>query len=223
MATKFLSLSLTNRLGWLVIVAFSMVGFAGLANQVLAKKTDIFDRDILLAIQQIHTPWLNWLMIKITYLGEPLVLLPIALILGLVLLIIRRYSLAIILPIATLGTWGLNHGLKAMFLRPRPQLWERILDAGFYSFPSGHAMVSFVFYSLLAYFLASRFPQFRWLIFSGSILLIIAIGFSRLYLGVHWPTDIMGSYMISLVCTIAWIFIWKILQQRHQEKKPDLN
>lgn len=215
MASKFLSLPLINRLGWLLIVVLCMGGFAGLANQVLAQRTDVFDRNILLAIKPIHTPWLNWLMIKVTYLGEPLVLLPIALILAVILLLLRRYSPAIILPIATLLTWQLNHWLKAIFSRPRPQLWERILDAGFYSFPSGHAMVSFLFYSLIGYFLAVRFPQFRWLIFSVSILLIIAIGFSRLYLGVHWLTDIIAGYMVSLVCAIASIFIGKLLEQRN--------
>jgi undecaprenyl-diphosphatase len=73
-------------------------------------------------------------------------------------------------------------------------------------------MISMVIYGLLGYFLGSRFPKQRWWIYSLTVVLVAAIGLSRLYLGVHWPTDIIAGYTAGLVWLIACILsleVWK--------------
>ncbi len=93
-------------------------------------------------------------------------------------------------------------------------LWQRSVDVSFYSFPSGHAMVSLVIYGMLSYLLATRFHRKRKSILSVTILLIAAIGLSRLYLGVHWPTDVIAGYAAGLVWLIACIFSLEVWRQR---------
>jgi len=131
-----------------------------------------------------------------------------------IILWVRKHrSSATTIAIAGAGGIGLNILLKQLFARARPQLWERTVDVRFYSFPSGHAMMSMVIYGLLSYFLASRFPRWRVGIFSLTLVLIAAIGFSRLYLGVHWPTDIIAGYTAGLVWLISCILSLEIWQQ----------
>lgn len=160
------------------------------------------DTSILLAIQKLHTPVLDRIMLGFTSLGDPVVVLLICLGLGFGLRHHNRRSQATTLGIAAVGAVGLNCLLKVLFGRARPALWDRIIHVGLHSFPSGHAMVSIVIYGFIGYILAKQFPQWRGRIFALTFVLIMAIGFSRLYLGVHWPTDVVAGYAAGLV----WLF-----------------
>jgi len=84
--------------------------------------------------------------------------------------------------------------LKEVFARARPELWQRVIDVRYYSFSSGHVMVSLVIYGLIGYLLANHLKQQSGWIITFTALMIVIIGFSRLYLGVHWPTDILAGY-----------------------------
>jgi undecaprenyl-diphosphatase len=163
------------------------------------------DKGILLAIQKLHAPLLDRIMLGITLLGEPVVLLLICLGLGSGLLYYNRRTEATTLSIAAVGAIGLNYWLKVLFGRARPALWNHIVDVGLHSFPSGHAMASIAIYGFIGYILAKQFPQWRKRIFALTTVLIIAIGFSRLYLGVHWPTDVAAGYAVGLLWLIACI------------------
>ena len=213
MRSKLLSLLTTIRLAGLAAAAFALWGFAAIAEEVLEKETQAFDTEILLSLRSLHTPVLNQIMVGFTYLGQPSLLLAICLGLGLVLLLRNHRSEALTIAIGALGAVGLNTLLKKLFARTRPQLWERIVDVRFYSFPSGHAMMSMVIYGLLGYFLASYFPRWRWLIATLTVLLVTAIGFSRLYLGVHWPTDVIAGYTAGLVWLITCIITLEISKE----------
>lgn len=171
------------------------------------------DTSILLAIQKLHTPLLDRIMLGITFLGEPVVLLLICLGLGFKLVYHNRRTEATTLGIAAVGAISLNCLLKVLFGRARPALWDRIINVGLHSFPSGHAMVSIVIYGFLGYILAKQFPQWRGRIFALTFVLIVAIGFSRLYLGVHWPTDVAAGYAAGLVWLIACIKSMELWQK----------
>ncbi|NES98777.1 MAG: phosphatase PAP2 family protein [Desertifilum sp. SIO1I2] len=212
MRTRLLSLISTIRVVGLAIAAFAMWLFATLAEDVLDKETHALDTAILLALQRIHTPLLDQVMEGITFLGEPDVLLVVSLLLGGVLLWRNHRSQATTLAIAGVGAVGLNYWLKILFARDRPALWDRVIDVRFYSFPSGHAMISFAIYGAIAYLAITHYPRWRWPILSFTSLLILAIGFSRLYFGVHWPTDIVAGYTAGLIWLITCIFsreVWR--------------
>ncbi len=212
---RILPLLSAIRVGGLLAAALALWGFAAIADEVLENETQKFDRAILQALLRLHTPWLDRLMQAITFVGEPSFLLVISLIVASWLLFRRRRSAATTLAIACIGAIGLNFLLKNLFARARPMLWQRSVDVSFYSFPSGHAMVSLVIYGMLSYLLATRFHRYRKSIFSVTILLIAAIGFSRLYLGVHWPTDVIAGYAAGFVWLIACIFSLEVWRQRH--------
>ncbi|BAT52415.1 Phosphoesterase, PA-phosphatase related [Nostoc sp. NIES-3756] len=172
------------------------------------------DESILLAVQKLHNPLLDRIMQSITFLGEPLPLLLISSGFGLQLWHNHRRRDATSLGIATVGAVGLNYLLKEMFGRARPALWDYIVHAVHYSFPSGHAMVSTAVYGYIGYILAKEFPQWREPILASTVTLILAIGFSRLYLGVHWPTDVLVGYAAGLLWLIACISISTSAQQQ---------
>ena len=210
--SRIFSLIWRIRVGGIVLAAFALWVFAQIADEVLEKESYALDTNILLAIRRIHTTLLDQAMMGITFLGDPSVLFVICLGIGIWLLKQGRRSTAVTLGIAVVGAIGLNVLLKHLFSRARPALWNRIVDVGHYSFPSGHAMVSLVIYGLIGYILATKFTQHQKIIFSCTVILILAIGFSRLYLGVHWPTDVAAGYAAGFVWLVACIMslrVWR--------------
>ncbi|MBD2253169.1 phosphatase PAP2 family protein [Nostoc parmelioides] len=163
------------------------------------------DESILQELQRLHNPLLDQMMQSITFLGEPLSFLLISSGFGSYLWRYHRRREATGLGMATVGAVGLNFLLKELFGRARPALWDYIVNAVHYSFPSGHAMVSTAVYGYIGYVLAKEFPQWRKQILASTATLILSIGFSRLYLGVHWPTDVLAGYATGLLWLIVCI------------------
>lgn len=127
---------------------------------------------------------------------------------GLMLLKRRVHGLAAFWIIATTGVGLLNIELKSAFQRPRPDRETALVRAGGWSYPSGHAMGSFVVYGMLAYVivLSVRRPLARNAMVFALAILVLGIGFSRIYLGAHWPSDVLGGFMAGTVwlsCCIA--------------------
>lgn len=212
MLSKIRSLISIIRLGGLAVAALAMWGFATIAQEVWEKETYAFDTSILLYLRSLHDPLRDRVMLAFTFFGEPNLLLALSVSLGIILWVRKHRSEATTIAVTGAGALGLNILLKQLFARARPQLWERTVDVRFYSFPSGHAMISMVIYGLLGYLLGSRFPKQRWWIYSLTVILVAVIGLSRLYLGVHWPTDIIAGYTAGLVWLIACIYsleVWK--------------
>ena len=109
----------------------------------------------------------------------------------------------------------LNQCLKYIIARPRP-LVEPLIHASGYSFPSGHSMVSFAFYGFLIY-LINEYMSSKKRIFAivGLAVLILLIGISRIYLGVHYATDVIGGFLISLIYLAIYI---KLIYKKEREK-----
>ncbi|WP_366922938.1 phosphatase PAP2 family protein [Metallumcola ferriviriculae] len=102
----------------------------------------------------------------------------------------------VILAVALAGGWLLNEALKAAFHRSRPGI-KHLVEAGGYSFPSGHAMVSAAFYGMLGYIIWLNLKErttYAWVILLLTAVLITAIGISRIYLGVHFPSDVIAGF-----------------------------
>jgi membrane-associated phospholipid phosphatase len=111
---------------------------------------------------------------------------------------------AVLVGIALVGSQLLTWILKAVFERPRPAFDDPVATADWFSFPSGHALSSIALYGALAYLFGRRLPpRARAACFYGIALLVAAIGFSRLYLGVHFLTDVLAGYSAGL----AWLLV----------------
>ncbi|MEH1969514.1 phosphatase PAP2 family protein [Nostoc sp.] len=176
------------------------------------------DEAILLLIQKLHTPLLDRLMLGITFMGDPVVMLISSLGLAISPLYCNRRWQASILGIAGVGAILLNCLMKLLFGRARPALWKHIINVGQHSFPSGHAMVSIVIYGFTGHILAKQFPEWRFWIYGLTIVLIAAIGFSRLYLGVHWLTDVTAGYAAGLV----WLIVCILSLESQQKYRSSL-
>lgn len=209
-----LPLLLTIRVVGLLLAALALWLFAEIADEILDQESFTFDKEILLTLKQLHSPLLDQVMLGFTYLGEPVILVLICLVLGVWLLLRGTRSQATTLIIAVVGASLLNNWLKLLFGRARPLLWERVVDVGQYSFPSGHAMISLVTFGMIGYLLSNQFPRWRSGIIGLTIVLVAGIGLSRMYLGVHWPTDIVAGYAAGLVWLVACIFSLQVWQAR---------
>lgn len=192
-----------------IVLSLAMVvGFAALAREVMRGRTEPLDRAILLWVDAQAHPKLTVVAHEVTALGAGLT---VWMIVGLASLFLwehrRRYSVAL-LWVAAVGAGLVNWTLKSVFERPRPDVFEwRTPHAGHWSFPSGHSMTSMVVYLTLAFLIARSdlSPVLRRLTFAVAALVILLVGLSRVYLGVHYPTDVVAGYLAGFIwaCSCA--------------------
>jgi membrane-associated phospholipid phosphatase len=190
-----------------------LLGLSWLFQEVWEKEAFGFDTTILLWLHQWANSGLDTVMLKITTLADPeFVVVVVAFSLGWLWWRQRRLE-AKVFAIACLGALILNQGLKLCFTKLRPQLWTHLISETTFSFPSGHALGSLVLYGFLAYILATQFPRSAHWIYSAATGLITAIGASRLYLGVHWPTDVVAGYAVGFLWLMVCITMLKLQSQ----------
>ncbi len=183
---------------------------AQLSEEVLQQEAFGFDQTILLWIHQFANPVFDRIMLNVTRLGDPNLVVSIAII-TLGILWQKRYRQeAKIFLLNCLGGTILSYGLKLAFSKTRPQLWNSLISETSYSYPSGHALGSMVLYGFLAYLLATHYPKYTQVFYSIATVLIAAIGFSRLYLGVHWPTDVIAGYGVGFLWVTVCITMVKL-------------
>jgi membrane-associated phospholipid phosphatase len=162
------------------------------------------------------TPWAVRLFEAITFFGNPSTLGVIGLVTALVLAFHRRWSLLLGWAFALIGAGELNVILKGIFRRLRPQLLDPWVTPSGWSFPSGHAMGSFVTYGFLAYLL-TRVPRVdvpRRTAVAVLVVLVLLIGFSRIYLGAHYLSDVIGGYAAAAVWLTFCILVTDRTQRR---------
>ena len=175
--------------------------FTMLAQEVMEAETLGFDTAVLTMIHKIANPTLNGLFLGVTNLAGAVFIgiITIALAVGFYMRHEIYNSLYILLTLC--GTIFLNTTLKIFFKRTRPDLWSLLVVEKSYSFPSGHAMISMAL--ALTLIVLTYYSRARWFSIILGAFYVVLIGFSRLYLGVHFPTDILGGWLISSV----WILL----------------
>lgn len=188
--------------------------FAWLAIAVSHGSTQSFDTSILLAFRRpdgslIGTPAIQQSAKDVTALGSNVVLgILTASIAGFLALNGRR-RLGVLLAVAIVGGGVCDFFLKDAFLRPRPELVPHAVYAYGTSFPSGHSMLSALTYLTLGMVLARS--QRRWTVrlyvLTAAILLTAMVGVTRVYLGVHWPTDVLAGWAAGAVWALAWSLV----------------
>lgn len=173
------------------------------------------DQPIADGLHTAATPPLTLLIRAITLLGSEGVWI-LTLSTSLFFFVRRKWLSGGILLFALLGEEALNFALKGYFARPRPVFLEPLSIAGFYSFPSGHSMGSAVVYGLLGYLLVRQTTntRLRAAVVIGVVTLVMLIGFSRMYLGVHFFTDVLAGFAAGGAWLMVCIVIVETIQQR---------
>ena len=187
--------------GVLVAIA-GTIGFAKLAEVVREGYTQQFDTAVLRWIGAHHSPTLTTIMTEITPLGTGIVVLTVVGVTTAFLWHTEHKHSARMLLAATAGAILLNNALKLLFDRDRPNVFEWETHAASSSFPSGHAMSATVVYGTVAYLLA-RLQKHGWaraLTLLFAVVMVALICLTRLYLGVHYPSDVLGGIIVGL----AW-------------------
>lgn len=146
------------------------------------------------------------IMKLISFIGSGTFLLPLVAIAFIYTLLKKKNYISKLLILSSLGSWGLNYILKLLIKRTRP-LEFFLVEQGGLSYPSGHSMVSMSMYLTIAYLLCKndKFDDKKKLIYLLAITIVVLMGISRMYLGVHWPTDIIGGFIIGYIFFQAMI------------------
>lgn len=201
----------------LILFWVPVVVFLKIAGEILERQPIGIDTTLLKWIHSTATPALDAIFLFITNLGNVEYILPITAFLILYLLYKRQRVNAFIVTFGVGGAATANFILKHLFHRDRPAFWHSLITETGYSFPSGHAMLS----SALILCIIAILWNTKWRIFSIIIgaIIVVLIGYSRLYMGVHYPTDIIAGWSVSAAWIVIVLFITKVTSRRYHNRQ----
>ena len=203
--------------------AAGLLAFAKLAGEVLEGDTASFDRDVLLALRDpadisdpIGPRWLEEAARDVTALGSHVIVTYVTLAVVGFLVLSGRRAAALFVGLSVGGGALLSAGLKIGFARPRPDLVPHAVEVYTASFPSGHAMLSAVAYLTLGALLMRVAPlgRTKFYVLAVAVFTTLAVGFSRVYLGVHWPTDVLAGWCVGAGWALLCWIVLNWLQRR---------
>ncbi|MFW5661481.1 MAG: phosphatase PAP2 family protein [Oceanicaulis sp.] len=214
----------------LVVIGLSLAIFAGVADNVLEGDTQEIDQMILLALRtrgDIENPigpgWFEYAVADITALGGYAVLTLLVSFSAIYLILVRRPGTAALLVASIISGTSLVAVFKANFDRARPDLVDHLTHATSSSFPSGHATAAALTYLTLGLMLASAQPRKRARVFIvwSALFVAILVGCSRIYLGVHWPTDVVAGWGFGAAWAIVWWLGARLIVNRSPGPQQD--
>lgn len=197
-------------LRWILALVLLII-FGGLVFLVYSGYAASFDDAVREFIYSLRADWLTMFFKGVTFLANPITL---AVLCGL-LLIFPKTTLRFGIPVSVATGLGslAHHGIKLLILRERPDAALHLIEESGYSFPSGHANASLIFYIFLAFLITRALNQKRHgdianLITVLFVILIFLIGISRIYLGVHYPTDVLAGWCLGGVLLVIFISLY---------------
>lgn len=173
--------------------------FGELADEIHEQEAIAFDEPILWFAHAMARQGLDDFFVFMSKVGYAWGVVPFDIALVIVLAALRKYREAVFAAIALGGSALLNLGAKLFFARDRPSLWESIAPETTYSFPSGHAMGSMTLAGVLV--LLAWHTRWRWTVVAVMVPFVVLVGLSRVYLGVHYPSDILAGWAVAS----AWV------------------
>ena len=180
-------------------VLLPLLVFGALAEDIWDRETLRFDDPLLWRAHSWANPQLDRLMLAITHIGSPPLMLAMCGATALFLLLRKRRGDVAFFLASTIGAGLLNLAAKRIFDRARPDLWLSIDPRSDLSFPSGHAMGTMALFAALC--VLAWHTRWRWIVLATAVLVVSAVGFSRVYIGVHFPSDVLCGWLASL----SWV------------------
>lgn len=188
------------------VCASIVVLFGFLAREVFATaRTSALDFEITLSVRALHTPELDRAARAATFFGSHLFLVPATILVALALRSRGHWVSALLFCGSVVGGFGLNSLLKITFDRARPDLWPALVAEHTHSFPSGHAVMSTVFFgglAAVALHLSER-PEVRIMALVLAAVATITVAGTRVYLGAHWTTDVVAGILVGLFWVVV--------------------
>jgi undecaprenyl-diphosphatase len=227
-----------QELTWLLVglgACTLLLVFIIFAGEVMEGDTQALDLRILRALRKVDDPskpigpeWIEFALLDLTALGGPTVLWLVAFAVMGFLVLQARYRTALVILITAISGELVSNAMKHTFMRPRPTVVPHLRDALSTSFPSGHAMTSAIIYLTLGAMLMrvaeSRLTKVYCL--AMALLLTFLVGVSRVYLGVHYPTDVIGGWILGFVwASVCWLIAQRfeantgVIAERHKKEK----
>lgn len=191
----------------LLLAGLCLLLFAVLAVCVAAGIALPFDLPLLHWVEEQHTPWRDRCFLFFAAAGYGWGVVPASVLLVLWLAWRRRWQEAGFAAVALAGSGLLNMALKRLFSRARPDVWPSIAPEPTWSFPSGHAMGSMALLAVLLVLLGTGWR--RRTVWAAGAVFVVLVGASRIYLGVHYPSDVLAGWAAA----VAWVIgsYWLIL------------
>ncbi|HZU33536.1 MAG TPA: phosphatase PAP2 family protein [Candidatus Angelobacter sp.] len=214
--------TLLSEIAVVASLAFAVLAlfiFSWLGGEVLRGDTQHFDQSVRNWVHQFASPGMTRAMTFISLLGYNLLVLELLIAFGFFAWLRWRRA-ALWLAVATAGSLALDTALKYAYHRARPVAFFGVAPHS-YSFPSGHALCSFCFYGVLAGLLSARTKALSWriLIWTVAAVLVAAIGLSRIYLGVHYPSDVLGGYLAATMWVGTIIVLDHVIKARKRRRE----
>lgn len=198
---RFLSRESLRLLGAFLLIVLPLWAFAGLVDELREGGGFFFDQPILLAVHKLASPGIDAFFVMVSRIGYQLGVLPADVCILLWLTYRRRYRDGLFFGLAVIGSLLINLAVKSHFTRFRPDLWASISPEMTYSFPSGHAMGSATLATAVVLLLWRT--RWRWWALSGGVLFVLLVGMARIYLGVHYPSDILAGWSAAMAWVLA--------------------
>ncbi len=205
-------------LGFIAAVS-SLIFFLWLADEVFEGETKIFDETVRQTIHQTATPGLTKLMIFLSMTGSVAFIVSVLIGMTIIFLLLKWKHAAALLLLTMAGEVILEMTLKLFFQRARPEAFFNYPLPASYSFPSGHALGSFCFYVVLAWLITARIKTrgVKISIWIFAPTLVFLIGVSRIYLGVHFPSDVLAGCAAALVWVLTIAFSDFLFRKQNSE------
>ncbi|APT57818.1 MAG: PAP2 family protein [Azospirillum brasilense] len=213
----------------LLLVAGGLLGFVALAALVHGDSLEGFDRHLLLLLRDpadlerpIGPHWLPAIAQDVTALGSNVILVSVSLVVLGGLLLERKRGAALLTAVSILGGTVLSLLVKLLFERPRPDVVPHMVEVFTASFPSGHAMLSAVTYLTLGALMTriQAGPRLKLYVMAVAVAVTLLVGASRIYLGVHWPTDVLAGWCLGSAWALSCWLVALRLQRRGQVERP---